>query len=198
MIVYDIETAKGPDEVEGGWNNPYGMSFGTAVTYNYADDVYRFYVPDDKDKLISDLASGGTIISFNGIKFDNRVLLGNNYMDNERLWRDCDLLLAVVQGKFDVNTVAEAEQKVGAGQVHDGSIGLDGLAKGTLNSIGKIGHGSKSPAMIQAGNWRDVFQYNLHDVRLTRQLFEFARKYGILIDGKGQSIKMDMRGYFPR
>jgi hypothetical protein len=120
-------------------------------------------------------------------------MFGNNYPDTigDRLWLDLDLLLKVVRGKFNVGSVEEAEQKYGMKEVHDGSIGLDGLAQGTLG-MGKIGHGSKSPAMIQAGKWGEVFEYCLHDVRLTKKLFDFANKYGYLIDRKGSKIPVEV------
>jgi hypothetical protein len=189
MKIYDIETAKSPEEVEGSWQNPEGMGFGTAVMYDDAEDQYFFYAPNDKELLIQAL-TGFEVVTFNGIKFDNAVLLGEKMAKNTP-WVDRDLLLEVVRAKYGVNTVKEAEESFGPEIVHDGSIGLNGLAKGTLG-MHKISHGSKSPKMIQTGQWAEVFAYNLHDVRLTKLLVFFAQNYGYLIDGSGQKIEVPM------
>lgn len=135
--------------------------------------------------LIQDLYGHG-VASFNGVKFDNRVLLGNELVVNPP-WKDYDLLLAVVMSKYDVCSVKEAEEKYGALKVHDGSIGLNGLGLGTLGH-GKTGHGSKSPVWIQNGEWARVFAYNLQDVRLTRDLIYFAQSSGYVVDQSGNKI----------
>jgi len=186
MKCYDVEVLRGPQDTPGGWQNPEGMGFGTAVVYDDERDVYEFYAPDAKDALITSL-SGNDVVSFNGVKFDNRVLLGNSIEWTP--WANTDLLLKVVQGKFGCKDVLEAEQKLGDKEVHDGSIGLDGLAEGTLG-MHKTGHGAHAPELIQQGKWAEVFAYNLHDVRLTWMLYEFARGYGYLIDRKGNQIRV--------
>ncbi len=186
VFVYDVEVLRGPEEVDSGWRNPEAMGFGTAVVYDYSSDFYRFFGPDEKDKMTS-LMMGGRVISFNGVRFDNKVVFGNDYPTGEAAWVDCDLLLKVVQSKFRVNTVEEAEAKVGPKEVHDGSIGLDGLAEGTLG-LHKSGHGAKAPLLIREGRWTEVFEYNLNDVRLTKKLYDFAVRYGYLIDRKGNQI----------
>jgi hypothetical protein len=188
-LVYDIEVMKGPDEVEGGWSNPEGMGFGTAVVYDYEEDLYHFFGPSEADKL-RDFLSTSLVVSFNGIKFDNAVLLGNDYLKRRSesgftpIWEDFDILVEVVKAKYGVNTVSAAEAKVGADEVHDGTIGLNALAKATIG-LEKTGHGSKAPQMIREGRLSEVFSYNLNDVRLTRMLYDFIQKYGYLIDGNG-------------
>jgi len=186
--VYDIEVLRGPDEVEGGWQNPEAMGFGTAVVYSYKDNLYHFFGPDQKRELIGLLADGH-VVSFNGIKFDNAVLMGNDYQKAEKSWTNRDILLDVVKGKYSLHSVLEAEKKLGDKEVHDGSIGLDGLAEGTLG-MHKTGHGAKAPELIKEGKWAEVFAYNLHDVRLTRMLHEFAKKHGYLIDRNNLKINL--------
>lgn len=187
-LVYDIEVLKGPEDVEGGWNNPEGMLFGTAVVYEYGADLYHFFGRNQKDDLVR-LLTDNDVISFNGIKFDGRVLLGNSYDANGHNsgWNDIDILVKVVRSKFGVDSVHEAEEKVGRSIVHNGSIGLDALARGTLG-LHKTGHGAKAPQLINENKWAEVFAYNLNDVRLTRKLYDFIQKYGYLIDGRGNKI----------
>lgn len=188
MKIYDVETFKPPEEVEGGWQNPEGMGFGTAVMYDTVQDLYKFYGPNDREVLIQDL-SGHGVASFNGIKFDNRVLLGND-LGGSTPWHNYDLLLEVVCSKFPgTKNIKEAEEKYGANHVHNGSIGLNGLSVGTLRH-GKTGHGSKSPLWIRNGEWARVFAYNLEDVRLTCRLIYFAQEYGFLLDQEGTKIEL--------
>ena len=199
-FVYDVEVLRGPQEVEGGWQNPFGMGFGTAVAYDYDRNLYHFFGENDRQKLI-DLFADQLVVSFNGIKFDNAVVLGNDYrvvnLDEDKspingllvgkCWSDFDLLLMVVQNKYGLPTVEAAEAKLGDKEVHDGSISLDGLAEGTLG-VHKTGHGAHAPELIKQGKWAEVFAYNLHDVRLTRMLYEFWKKHGYLIDRNGTKI----------
>lgn len=188
-IVYDVEVLKGPDEVYGGWENPQAMGFGTAVTYHTGRDLYRFYGPDDKTKLIRHL-SGEDVISFNGVRFDNRVLMGNDYLSEDGRWDNIDLLLLAVRAKFPgCKSVKEAEEKHGAKAVHDNTLGLDGLAHGTLGR-GKTGHGAHAPTLIAKKDWPGVFEYNLEDVRLTYKLWAFAKQYGFLVDRGGNVLRI--------
>lgn len=192
VIIYDVETLKTPEEVAPGvlgWQNPAGMGFGCAVAYDYTRDQYLLYSTEKRDLLARDLMHADMVVSFNGLKFDDHVVMGDN--ENDAPWKDrhLDLLLEVVRSKFGVGTVREAEQKYGAVEVHDGSIGLDGLAKGTLG-LCKTAHGSKSPIIIREGRWDDVFAYNLNDVRLTRMIFEHAWQKGFVKDRNGNRIDM--------
>lgn len=191
-VIYDVEVLKGPDEVEGGWENPEAMGFGTAVVYDTAPDRYFFYGPQDKQKLIKMLHGHRDVVSFNGVRFDNRVLMGNDYLSEDGLWDNTDLLLLAVRAKFPgCADVKEAEDKHGAKAVHDNTLGLDGLAHGTLGR-GKTGHGAHAPKLIAAGDWAGVFEYNLEDVRLTYKLWAFAKQYGFLVDRGGTVLRISV------
>lgn len=203
MLIYDVEVLKGPDEVEGGWNNPEGMGFGCAVVYDACYDVYSFYGPGEIDRLRATLTMPGRIRGgFNNVKFDNRVIFGNEYMTRKlpngskfklefaESDSEADLLIRVVSAKFRVQTVKEAEDLYGSREVHDGSCGLNALATNTLKVPGKLSHGAKAPKMIAEGKWAEVFEYCLHDVRLNWLLIEHVNKYGYVIDGKGTVLQI--------
>jgi hypothetical protein len=218
MLVYNVETLRTPEEISPdnpnqGWQHPMLMGFGSAVVYDYSTDLYHCIITQERERLVRMLslgvppctASRQVVVSFNGIKFDNKVTLDCDCQDNMDLptpWRNYDILLEIVKAKFQCQNVREAEKELGAVIVHDGSIGLDGLAQGTLG-MGKTGHGSKSPLLIREGRWGDLFAYNLHDVRLTRKLMDFLMRYGYLIDRGGfkieivvpEWVKMDYYGH---
>jgi hypothetical protein len=192
MMVYDVEILRAPEQVEGGWENPQGMGFGTAVVYDSKSDLYLFYGPgdDQKEQLIKKL-TGQLVVTFNGIKFDNAVLLGNDY--GQSPWDDYDILKEIICAKWNAISVKEAEQKYGAKEIYDGSMGLDAIAVSTLNRTGKTGHGSQAPWLIQNGKWAECFAYNLNDVRLTRFLANFINRYGYIVDGFHTMVQLDKR-----
>jgi DEAD/DEAH box helicase domain-containing protein len=185
-VVYDVETLRGPKEVEGGWRNPAGMGFGTAIMYDSLVDQYFFY-DQNQDDILKDALCDRRVVGFNSVRFDNSIMLGNDY--EVAPWEDYDILLAAIQVKFQVGSYEEAVEKHGQWALHDGSLSLDSICKATLG-IGKTGHGAHAPVLIRDEKWAEVYAYNLQDVRLTRKLFEFIRTYGFLIDGKSNKIEI--------
>ena len=202
-VVYDVEVLRTPDEVDGGWDNPKAMGFASGVAYSYEKDQYFFFLHEEgREKLIK-LLDRNIAISFNGIKFDSCVLLGNNRRHDEsgttwRLdtatepyvcWQNIDLLLEYIKARFQYETVVEAEVKLGDKTIHDGSFGLDGLAQGTLG-LNKTGHGALAPLLYKDCKYEELLEYNLQDVRLTKKLFDFVRLYGYLVDRTGKAVKI--------
>jgi hypothetical protein len=198
-IVYDVEVIKGPDEVKGGWDNPAGMGFSSAVAYSYLKDQYFFFLGPERKEALIEALDGSIAITFNGIKFDSRVLLGSDRkitstgkISSKRIlseWDNFDILLEYIKARFGSNTVREAEEALGDKSIHDGSFGLDGLAEGTL-SLHKTGHGADAPNLYKTGQFGELLAYNLQDVRLTKKLFDFIRKYGFLADRSGKIVKL--------
>jgi hypothetical protein len=191
VAVYDVEVLRGPDETKGGWANPRGMGFGTAVVYFENTDYYGFYGPEHLEKLQADLEDK-YVVGFNSVGFDNKVVFGNNYRGahpREDKSKECDLLLRVVCSKFKVQSLRRALKKHGPRKVFDGSCKLDSIAKATLG-MQKTGDGALAPLMIRRNQWAKVFAYNLHDVRITYKLFCFARDRGFLVDGKGNNVRV--------
>jgi len=81
----------------------------------------------------------------------------------------------------------EALEKFKKQEIFDGTLSLDSIAFSTLGR-GKTGHGAHAPELIAKKKWAEVFAYNLQDVRLTKELFEFIKKYHYILDGKGRKI----------
>jgi hypothetical protein len=200
-VVYDVEVAIEPENVPGGWDNPEGMGFASAVTYSYEDDQYRFWLGALQQRDLCHFLSGKTAVTFNGVKFDSRVLLGNDRVCEgdltycvhipECAWHNCDLLLEYVRERFNDADVAAAEKRLGDKTIHDGTFGLDGLAEGTLHRR-KTGHGAHAPMLYRTGNYAELLAYNLQDVRLTKELFNFIRKFGYCVDRAGRRVLMEL------
>ena len=192
MKIYDVETQKLANEVEGEWNNLFGMLFGSAVVYDSILDRYFFYGPDDRKKLIGDL-SGNLVVSFNGIRFDNGVVLGNNWREKEPIWVDLDIKQEITKKWKGVSCIEEAENLYGRAIVHS-PVSLDKICKKTLGH-GKSGHGEDAPKLIKEGKWKELYEYNLEDVRLTKKLTQFIMNnhYCVIGSGKRVEIKIPKR-----
>jgi len=216
-VVYDVEIAKEVNTVPGSWDNPEGMGFASAVAYDYATDRYLFFLHEEGRKGLLDLLQGRIAVTFNGVKFDSRVILGNNreavphrepgellsglvlindqYRDlegdytHDHEWRDYDILLRYIQSRFEYEDVEQAEARLGDKAIHDGSFGLDGLAEGTFG-LHKTGHGANAPILYQQGKYAELLEYNLNDVRLTKKLFDFIQEYGFVVDRSGRVVRI--------
>ena len=201
IVIYDVEIAKEVENVPNGWDNPEGMGFASAVAYDYATDQYHFFLHKEDKPALIDLLHTKTAVTFNGIKFDSRVLLGNDRYLNPKGptwdaqlhwgWDNIDLLQEYVKARFGDSDVGEAEARLGDSAIHDGSFSLDGLAEGTFD-LHKTGHGSHAPILYQQEKYADLLSYNLQDVRLTRKIFEFIRQYGFIVDRKSRVINISL------
>lgn len=194
--VYDVEIANEVKTVPGKWENPEGLGFASAVVFDYAQDKYTFYLgPERLDDLLNHL-NGRVAVTFNGIKFDSRVLLGNDREVDERGtttfgeygWGNYDLLLEYIKARFEFESVLDAESELGNKAIHDGSFSLDGLSEGTFG-LHKTGHGANAPILYQELKYDELLDYNLMDVRLTKKLFEFVRQYSFVVDRMGRVIR---------
>lgn len=200
-VVYDVEVVRGPEEVEGGWDNPEAMEFASAVAYSYEHDHYFFYLHHEEANSLMNLLQGKRAVSFNGIKFDSRVLLGNDREADSsgrtglhgRWWDNYDILLDYVKSAYGCKNVLEAEKKLGDKAIHDGSFGLDGLAEGTLG-LRKTGHGSMAPALYRDRRYKDLLAYNFQDTRLTKLLFDFIRIRGYVVNRNRWVVQLNKWG----
>jgi len=202
VMVYDVEVRQGPEKVKGGWDNPEGMGFASCVVYDYSTNLYRFFmtlphghIPPSLDrsyqrwlKCRAFLEEATLLVGFNNIRFDDRVIWGNDLVGSPPI-RRYDILLEYVKGRFGFESVEEAQEKLGDRTIHDGSFSLDGLAEGTLG-LRKTGHGAKAPRLWSAYCFDELLEYNLNDVRLTVRLFDFIKRYGFVRDRAGRTVEM--------
>lgn len=186
MFVYDVETEKLADEVEGGWNNPYGMKFGSAVAYSFDEDLYYFFNRHERKELIS-LLGNSTVISFNGKVFDNKVLLNNK----KPKWTDIDILEEIIKAKYNVNSIKDAQLLYGKSVVHNNTLSLSAIGRGTLNKK-KNGSGKMAPLLLSQKKFSKLYEYNLQDVRLLKQIFRYYLQHGFVKDGSGDKIYLNI------
>jgi hypothetical protein len=201
FIVYDIETRNTTDEV-GGWNHVFEMGIATCVTYSYNENLYRFWDHTEKDhRKLLDYMNGCIAVGFNTINFDSKVLLGNNrkllpngstagnpFGESKQYgWKNFDIFAEIWRTIFKTNNIVDALRQQGeAKQFHvSGLFTLDSLAQNTLGGYCmKTTNGKTAPAKFKMGMLKELWEYNLQDVRTEKELFEFIRKYKYIINGQ--------------
>lgn len=162
-LVVDLETKRSFAEV-GGAHHRARLGVSVVGVYDYQDDRFMAFREDRFDALTELLRQAEQIIGFNLLGFDWPVLAAE--------LGDWVLRLPTL------DLMVEAQQALGH------RVSLDALAKATLGT-GKIGSGLDALSYYQAGDWGRLERYCLEDVKLTRDLYEYALSHGHLYVDKG-------------
>ena len=154
-VYYDVETQLSADEV-GGWNNIRLMHVSIAVTW-CARDLFRLWEEASMPQLIEYLGGFGTVISFNGDRFDSQVLSYYGTID------------AMSRNSFDV--LVDLSRRLGH------RVSLDSVAQATL------GVGKSADGIIALRWWKEkqielLAEYCRKDVQVLKDVVEFGRTHG--------------------
>lgn len=158
-LVIDLETKDTFADV-GGEQNLKNLSVSMVGVYSYRNDAYLAFDEYHLSDLAALFKSAGLIIGFSINRFDLPVL-AKYFNFNLRAIQRLDLL-------------EEIELVFGR------RVGLDVLARANLN-VGKTHHGLEAIDLYRAGNIEELKSYCLHDVKLTKELYDLARKQGYLV-----------------
>jgi len=185
-IVYDIEIVKGilgKNEVPvpgidycAGWHDHANMGISVIGVYDFVEDRFRVFCKDNFAEFFTLCASRTTLISFNGVGFDNKVIrciahdhaqlfgLGDSFVMQYDVLREIWLCMRLNPDKFYWKT--------------HGGVGLDAMCE--ANGLGgKTGNGALAPVHWQQGKIGSVIDYCLQDVKLTRDLFLLSQRGNI-------------------
>ncbi len=157
--VFDLETQRSASEV-GGWHLAHRMKISCGVVYDSGDDTYTVYHECDIPELIEHLRQLDLVVGFNSKRFDYRVLSGYSDFPFERL-PSLDLLEKI-------------HKQLGF------RLSLNHLAEQTLQ-VEKTGSGLDALRWWRQGRIDKIIEYCRMDVKITRDLFLFARDEGYLI-----------------
>lgn len=170
-IVFDIETSNIFQEVGG--NDPTLLSISVVGVYDSESGLYNTYLVEDFPKLWPIFESADMLVTFNGDHFDIPLL--NKYYEGDLFKiKSLDLL---------------KEMQKSAGR----RMKLDQIAEGTFG-IHKSGNGMDAVKWWREGKVDLVKKYCLDDVRITKDLYEYALKNQELIFKEGPNlnkIKLD-------
>jgi hypothetical protein len=204
LIVYDVETK----DLISDQNKIFNLGIAVAVTYSYKENAYKVWGDKEEDhKKLLEYLNGATCITFNGISFDSKVLLGDNrtvseagttrgnpFGDKEYGWKNFDMFTEIWKAIFKTKNVNEAyEQQKRAKQFHvKGLFNLDNIVQNTLGgTVKKLANGITAVDHYKNNNLKKLHEYCMQDVRVERELFEFVRKYRYIVAGNYDIVKLD-------
>ncbi len=150
-IVFDIETSNIFDDV--GKADPALLDIAIVGIYNSETDKYSTFTQEELKDLWPILEKADMLIGFNSDHFDI-PLLNKYYPGDLRLINHLDLL-------------SEIKKSLGK------RVGLGRVAEGTLG-VPKSGHGLEAIKWWKNGEIEKVRNYCLDDVRLTKEIYEYA------------------------
>lgn len=185
-IVIDVETSYLFKEV-GGPKNLDRLEVGCAVVYSCLDDSYSIYKQNCINELRQRILAADKVTGFNVWKFDYPVIWGLKLEDwlktpeaTKVLPKTNDLLRRIWISR-GLNPI----QFTGA---HKG-YSLKTVCSATL-SEDKSDIAEDMPRLLRTNDWDLVVTYCLHDVKLTRELSVFIDKYGYVLNGKEEVVRV--------
>ena len=152
-IFFDIETTNYFSDT--GKNDPASLDLAVVCIYDSADAQYKSFIQKELSGLWPILEKADLLIGFNSEHFDIPLL--NKYYSGD---------LSKIRG---VDLLKEVKKVLGR------RIKLDTLAEATLGRK-KTGDGAESVRWWRAGEDKKVIDYCIEDVKLTKELYEYALK----------------------
>ena len=165
-IAFDIETRNLFQDV--GSNDPRDLDIAVVCTYEYETDTYKSYLQEDLGKLWPILENADMLITFNGDHFDI-PLLDKYYPGDLTKIKSLDLL-------------KEVKKSIGF------RVKLDSIAQATLG-YGKSGHGLEAITWWKNGEIDKIIKYCKDDVKVTKEIYDYAMKNGTLKFKDGPNVK---------
>lgn len=165
-IVFDIETRNIFQDV--GSNDPKDLDISVVCLYDYESDTYTSYLQEDFGKLWPILENADMLITYNGDHFDI-PLLDKYYPGDLTKIKSLDLL-------------KEVKKSIGF------RLKLDSIATATLGT-GKSGHGLEAVTWWKNGEIEKLIKYCIDDVKVTKDIYDYALKNGVLKYKDGSTIK---------
>ena len=170
-ITFDVETKNMFDDV--GSNEPTMLDISVVCIHDSETDEYTAYLQEDFKKLWPILEQADMLITWNGDHFDI-PLLNKYYPGDLAKLKSMDLMR-------EVRNVLGRRLK------------LDSVAEATLGR-NKSGHGLEAIEWWAKGEIDKLKQYCIEDVRITKELYDYAFKNGHLKFkelGVPKQIKLD-------
>lgn len=152
-IVFDIETQNTFHDT--GSPDPASLSISLVGIYDYETDKYETFLENELSRLWPIIEKADMLIGYNSDHFDI-PLLNKYYPGDITKIKSLDLM---------------KEVKNSCGR----RLRLDNIALGTFNK-GKIGHGMDAIVWWRNGEIEKIKKYCLEDVKLTKELYEYALK----------------------
>ncbi|KKR32010.1 MAG: DEAD/DEAH box helicase domain protein [Parcubacteria group bacterium GW2011_GWF2_39_8b] len=180
-IVFDIETKNVFQDV--GSDNPADLDISLLCIYDYETNTYDSFLQEDFDRLWPLLEKAGMFITYNGDHFDIPLL--NKYYKKA--------------GRGDLTKIRSLDILKEIKNCYGRRMKLDQVAEGTLG-INKSSNGLDAVVWWRNGEIEKIRKYCLDDVRITKDIYEYAQKHKKLMFKEGpftKEIKMDIKHWEP-
>ena len=175
IVVFDIETKNTFQEA--GTNDPAGLDISMVCAYDYESDKYSSFTENELSDLWPILENANLLVGYNSEHFDI-PLLNKYYPGDLTKIRSLDIL----------NKIKESYGR---------RMKLDQVAQATLG-IKKGGHGLDAIRWWKNGEIEKIRKYCLEDVRITKEVFDYALKNNKLFfqeGGKKNEIILDTKNW---
>ena len=178
-VVFDIETKNIFQDV--GSSNPADLDIAVVGLFDYETNSYKSFTEEEFDKMWPIFQKADVLITFTGDYFDIPLL--NKYYKRAGLG---DLTKI-----HSLDVLTEIKNQYGR------RMKLDQLAEGTFG-INKSGSGFDAVAWWRTGRIDDIRKYCLDDVKITKDIYEYALKNKRLMFKQGpfiKEIKLDTKNW---
>ena len=165
-LIFDIETRNIFDDV--GKADPTLLDISIVCAYDSETDEYTSYLQEELPKLWPLVEKSDVLITLNGDHFDI-PLLNKYYGGDLTKIKSLDILV-------------EIRKSLGR------RIGLANIAEATLG-YGKSGHGLQAVEWWKKGDIESIRKYCIQDVKVTKEVYEYALKNGTLKYKEGENLK---------
>ena len=180
VAIFDLETRKLADEVEGGWDAIKRGEGGITAVAVWDTKHKRMALYDEHtiEACAMHLEAADLVVGYNSASFDIPIIegvLGRKL----RLKHSFDILISVWEALR-----ARGDRKVKGNK-------LDEVARRTIGR-GKTGSGAMAPELARQGRWAELFSYCMNDTELTRDLFEHIVRTGGVNDLFGNHLTLKL------
>ncbi|MDP3996319.1 MAG: ribonuclease H-like domain-containing protein [bacterium] len=165
-VVFDIETSNSFSDV--GVNDPASLNLSVVGVYDSETDSYSHYFQEDLPKLWPLFEKADLLVGFNSLHFD-LPLLNKYYSGDFSKIKHIDLL-------------KEIKKSLGR------RIKLDTIAEATLGKK-KTGDGLEAITWWRNGLKDKVAKYCVEDVKITKEIYDYALKNKYVKYKDGFAIK---------
>jgi DEAD/DEAH box helicase domain-containing protein len=174
-ITLDLETKNFFSDV--GSNDPAALDISVVCIHDSLDDTYKSFMEKDFKDLWNILEQSDMIITWNGDHFDI-PLLNKYYPGDLTKIKSLDLM-------------KEVQNVLGR------RLKLDGVGEATIGH-GKSGHGTEAIEWWLSGEIDKIIKYCIDDVRLTKEIYDYAlnnSKLKYKDNGIIKEVKLDTTGW---
>jgi DEAD/DEAH box helicase domain-containing protein len=154
-VVFDLETQNIFQEV--GSSDPTALDISVATAYDSETEKYTTVVVTEIEKLWPIIEKADALVGYNSNHFDIPLL--NKYYPGD-----------LTQIK-SIDLLEDIKNALGR------RIRLDSVAQATIGAK-KSADGLQAVRWWKEGNIKDIMKYCEQDVRVTKEVFEYARKHG--------------------